>query len=896
MITLEINNVLTKIVGDLPDEVLAQIQDTCSYSIKGAEHSVYGAETYCPFCKKMTYQLSAQDYIKYGDLLNDCYTRRKCPTHGLVIPVSLWDGRKMLLDRRNMSIATGVVGRIVNIFREHNVIFKIQDCRYAPFTRHMAWYGPEPRYYQKEAAELLVKNSRGIIHAGTGTGKTLMMGYIASLLGTNTLVIAHTTSVFNQLHDALTDYLRTPIGRIGDGHADIQKITIAMPPSLTESVKVLKNKMVKGVWRKVPENQLVIKRAYSDFLVNVESLLVDECFPGKTRVLTEKGYISISKIVNNKLPLKVWSFNGKDFELKPIVRHMKRVTNNDLVCITFEGNKQIQCTPNHKIYVLQDGKISKVRADELTTDMEVIARPRTCTAKDNECAKLTSDQEAIILGSALGDGSISRSSGGCRLRMSNGIKQLSYLNWKLANLQNIISSKPYMGISGYTGKKSICYVSSRVTPQMKHLYNITDTAVLKQALKNLTPLAFAVWFCDDGANMHNASYSLSTHAYDLAGQNVIRTVLEDKFGIHAKIAKDNRINKYYLRFTKDDIHKINKLINKYVIPDMQYKLLPKYRNKYAFTAKPMFTYNTKKIVSITTSPTKAPKNVYNLEVQDNHNYIVDHNVLVSNCHHISSDTVQLISNNCVNAFYRVAVSATPYRDDGTDILIEAASGKVQYRYTCTRAINDGYLAKPIIYIVNYKQKRLPKMVTKTKIDKITGAAKEETKKLTYKDAYDEIITNNRERNMLIEDLIRKQYVQGKTVLCLVRYIEHGHNLLNLLKDLGKDVRYVNGELDSKLLMQTLDDLDKKKVRVVIGTSVFNEGVDVKHLDCVINATAGDSSVNAMQIVGRALRKVPGKEQVEIFDIADYGVRWFTNHSANRKKMYHTEPGFTIKEM
>lgn len=697
MITLEINNVLTKIVGDLPDEVLAQIQDTCSYSIKGAEHSVYGAETYCPFCKKMTYQLSAQDYIKYGDLLNDCYTRRKCPTHGLVIPVSLWDGRKMLLDRRNMSIATGVVGRIVNIFKEHNVIFKIQDCRYAPFTRHMAWYGPEPRYYQKEAAELLVKNSRGIIHAGTGTGKTLMMGYIASLLGTNTLVIAHTTSVFNQLHDALSDYLRTPIGRIGDGHADIQKITIAMPPSLTESVKVLKNKMVKGVWRKVPENQLVIKRAYSDFLVNIESLLVDECFPGRTRVLTEKGYMCISKIVNEKTPVKVWSFNGKDFELKPIVRYMKRTTTNDLVCITLEGNKQIKCTPNHKIYVLQDRKITKVRADKLNTDMEIIARPRTSTS----------------------------------------------------------------------------------------------------------------------------------------------------------------------------------------IPE-QSKLLPK--------------YNTKKIVAITTSPIKAPTNVYNLEVADNHNYIVDHNVLVSNCHHISSDTVQLISNNCVNAFYRVAVSATPYRDDGTDILIEAASGKVQYRYTCTRAINDGYLAKPIIYIVNYKQKRLPKMITKTKIDKITGAAKEETKKLTYKDAYDEVITNNRERNMLIEDLIRKQYAQGKTVLCLVRYIEHGHNLLNLLKDLGKDVRYVNGELDSKLLMQTLDDLDKKKVRVVIGTSVFNEGVDVKHLDCVINATAGDSSVNAMQIVGRALRKVPGKEQVEIFDIADYGVRWFTNHSANRKKMYHTEPGFTIKEM
>lgn len=895
MIVLEINNVLTKIIGTLPDNVLAQIQDTCSYSIKGAEHSVYGAETYCPFCKKQTYPLSMQEMLS-SDYPNDGLNYRKCPVHGFVVPVSLWDGRKMLLDKRNMSIATGVVGRIVKIFKENNVAFKIQDTRYAPFTRRMAWYGPELRYYQKDAAEAVIKASRGIIQASMGTGKTLLLAHAASVIGVNTLVIAHTTGVFHQLYKTFSEVLKVPIGRIGDGKKEIEKITIAMPPSLTESVKVPKSKLVNGVWRKVQENKLVIKPQFKDFLVNTEALLVDECFPGKTRVFTEKGYMCISKIVNEKTPVKVWSFNGEDFELKPIARYMKHTITNDLVCITLEGNKQIKCTPNHKIYVLRDGEITKVRADELTTDMEVISMPRTSTSKDNECAKLTTDQESIILGSVLGDGSVGKSSGGCRLRMANGIKQLPYLNWKIQHLQNIVRQKPYMGISGYTGKKSICYVNSRVTPRMNHLYNITNTTVLKKALTDLTPLALAIWFCDDGANMCNASYSLSTHAYDLDGQKAICDTLAKKFGIQAKIAKDNRINKYYLRFNKDDMHKINKVIHKYVIPDMQYKLLPKYRNKYNFKAQPMFKYNTKKIVAITTSQINAPTNVYNLEVEDNHNYIVDHNVLVSNCHHISSDTVQLIANNCVNAFYRMAVSATPYRDDGTDILIEAASGKVQYRYTGTQAIKDGFLVQPTIYIVNYKQKRLPRTRTVISYDKATGAERVEEKKMTYKDAYDLVITHNDERNKLIEKIIRDRYAEGKTVLCLVRYIEHGKILLKLLKDLGKDVRYVNGEDDSKLLMQTLDDLDKKKVKVVIGTSVFNEGVDVRHLDCVINATAGDSSVNAMQIVGRALRKVPGKEHVDIYDISDYGARWFTNHSDNRKRMYRTEPGFTIQEL
>lgn len=43
--------------------------------------------------------------------------------------------------------------------------------------------------------------------------------------------------------------------------------------------------------------------------------------------------------------------------------------------------------------------------------------------------------------------------------------------------------------------------------------------------------------------------------------------------------------------------------------------------------------------------------------------------------HWSSETCQIISDHCKNAFYRFGVSATPFRDLGDDILIDACFGK-----------------------------------------------------------------------------------------------------------------------------------------------------------------------------------------------------------------------------
>jgi superfamily II DNA or RNA helicase len=68
--------------------------------------------------------------------------------------------------------------------------------------------------------------------------------------------------------------------------------------------------------------------------------------------------------------------------------------------------------------------------------------------------------------------------------------------------------------------------------------------------------------------------------------------------------------------------------------------------------------------------------VYNLEVETNHNYFVN-DTLVHNCHHSSAP----IFCRSVNLFYgfRLGLTATPDRTDGTQIVYNSHIGKVLYK-------------------------------------------------------------------------------------------------------------------------------------------------------------------------------------------------------------------------
>ena len=88
--------------------------------------------------------------------------------------------------------------------------------------------------------------------------------------------------------------------------------------------------------------------------------------------------------------------------------------------------------------------------------------------------------------------------------------------------------------------------------------------------------------------------------------------------------------------------------------------------------------------------------------------------------------------------------------------------------------------------------------------------------------------------------------------------------------------------------------------VTISTSIFDEGVDVKPLQVMIQAGSGKSMTRALQRVGRVLRPYTypdGTKKTEaiVVDFMDH-CRYMLGHSKKRLKIYQTEPEFNIETL
>lgn len=252
-------------------------------------------------------------------------------------------------------------------------------------------------------------------------------------------------------------------------------------------------------------------------------------------------------------------------------------------------------------------------------------------------------------------------------------------------------------------------------------------------------------------------------------------------------------------------------------------------------------------------------------------------VVVDEAHHVSASSIQQILLNCPNAYYRYGCSATPFHDNDEDVLIEAACGRLLKVYSASFLIKEGWLSKPTIHLIPFKQEK--------------GKSGKK-----YAELYNEKIVNNNKRNNLLLGIISKRADMGDSVLVSVRYLEHGDILYKELeKRYGKDVVFVNSKMPTKELNETLQKLSNKEIKIVIGTSLVNEGVNMPSLNTLVLAGTPKSKIATMQLVGRVLRKTDTKSTVDVYDIQDYNAKYFTSASVERLHIYTSEPEFILKE-
>jgi len=200
---------------------------------------------------------------------------------------------------------------------------------------------------------------------------------------------------------------------------------------------------------------------------------------------------------------------------------------------------------------------------------------------------LTDVQQELIFGSLCGDATIDINiSGSSNFIVTHSMKQLDYLIWKADILRNWIPfSVPYKTQfqrvklpQGTELDYTRCEIWTYVAPifnELRSLFYPNGIKIIsRDILYQLTPFSLAVWFMDDGSkdedSMNISGCWSSNEVIDITDWFATIHNIRVKF-YHNTKNKDNGSN---MNFSPTQARKLNDIIAPFIIPSMQYKLLP----------------------------------------------------------------------------------------------------------------------------------------------------------------------------------------------------------------------------------------------------------------------------------------------------------------------------------
>ena len=238
-------------------------------------------------------------------------------------------------------------------------------------------------------------------------------------------------------------------------------------------------------------------------------------------------------------------------------------------------------------------------------------------------------------------------------------------------------------------------------------------------------------------------------------------------------------------------------------------------------------------------------------------------VMVDECHHMSSDQHMDCLQHIPGA-YRFGFSGTPLKyDQLNDLKLIAATGDIVYEVTNKNLIENQYSAKPKICLCEM-------------ID-----LERKSWKQKYSSAYEDLIVNNSRRNRKIAKFAKEA---TGTVLVLVNRLDHGEKLASMI--VGS--QFVHGSDTTDTRQNILDEMRSGAGGVYVASPIFDEGVDVPALDCVILAGGGKSHIKLLQRLGRGMRKKDRNNVLLVYDFVDNTNRYLYNHSLARIATYEEE--------
>lgn len=232
-ITLQYNPIYTQIIGNLTPDVINALWEELSYNPQNYEYT---------------------DKFQSG----------------------VWDGVRRLFSKQTYRFRSGLLKQVISILEQHNVTYTVDAGNLQPpFTKRPVdvHYIPMLRDYQKEAVYAAIQSKRGGLSLPPRTGKTIIAAGIISTLPNKTVAfLCFKIEIAIQTKEKFEKILGEPIGFIGNGVIDIQRVNVIT----VQSALAAYNKKWDFTVFKEQEKKVADKESVKDLLANTGLIICDE--------------------------------------------------------------------------------------------------------------------------------------------------------------------------------------------------------------------------------------------------------------------------------------------------------------------------------------------------------------------------------------------------------------------------------------------------------------------------------------------------------------------------------------------------------------------------------------------------------------------------------------------
>lgn len=263
-------------------------------------------------------------------------------------------------------------------------------------------------------------------------------------------------------------------------------------------------------------------------------------------------------------------------------------------------------------------------------------------------------------------------------------------------------------------------------------------------------------------------------------------------------------------------------------------------------------------------------------------------ICVDEYHHAAAKSYhQDIFKKCDHIYFRFGMTGTFFRSGSDEMALHALLSNVIYKVTSQELLERGFLVPTRVVFLPVLAPRL-RGVPDTSFHGGHGKMG---------------IHEHKWRNQLVTQAVITLFQTGRRVLVLVGTKRQGRELAHMIGSFlkrapdgcrFKSVEFVSMDTDRGIQGDIIESfLEGQEVKVLIGTSLLGEGVDLPSADALVYARGEKAEVTLTQNAYRVCTATPGKEEAVIVDFADRHNKKLMGHSLERLGIYHAESTFSV---